>query len=91
MAVIGMGSSGIQVTAEVSSYAERLYTWIRSPTWITAGFAQNHAGPNGANFECTLPNMKLLELEADSLCRQFGSKAKVCARSSFVPPVLQSD
>ncbi|CAH0020174.1 unnamed protein product [Clonostachys rhizophaga] len=51
VAVIGMGSSGIQVTAEVSSYAERLYTWIRSPTWITAGFAQNHAGPNGANFE----------------------------------------
>jgi cation diffusion facilitator CzcD-associated flavoprotein CzcO len=52
VAVIGMGSSGIQVTAEIAPYVEHLYTWIRSPTWITAGFAQNHAGPNGANFEC---------------------------------------
>ncbi|KAH8890173.1 FAD/NAD(P)-binding domain-containing protein [Thozetella sp. PMI_491] len=51
VAVIGMGSSGIQVTAEISSYVDHLYTWIRSPTWITAGFAQNHAGPDGANFE----------------------------------------
>ncbi|KAK7214878.1 hypothetical protein V2G26_002881 [Clonostachys chloroleuca] len=51
VAVIGMGSSGIQLTAEISSYVDHLYTWIRSPTWITAGFAQNHAGPNGENFE----------------------------------------
>ncbi|KAF2652919.1 cyclohexanone monooxygenase [Lophiostoma macrostomum CBS 122681] len=51
VAVIGMGSSGIQVTAEISQYVEHMYTWIRSPTWITAGFAQNHAGPDGTNFE----------------------------------------
>ncbi|OJD16203.1 hypothetical protein AJ78_03635 [Emergomyces pasteurianus Ep9510] len=51
VAVIGMGSSGIQITAEISSQVDQLYTWIRSPTWVTAGFAQNHAGPNGANFE----------------------------------------
>lgn len=52
VAVIGMGSSGIQITAEISKYVDHLYTWIRSPTWITAGFAQNHAGPDGENFEC---------------------------------------
>ncbi len=52
VAVIGMGSSGIQVTAEIAPIVGQLYTWIRSPTWITAGFAQEHAGPNGANFEC---------------------------------------
>lgn len=49
-----MGSSGIQLTAEISQHVDHLYTWIRSPTWITAGFAQNHAGPNGANFECKI-------------------------------------
>ncbi|KAI8155151.1 FAD-binding monooxygenase [Colletotrichum sp. SAR 10_70] len=30
-----------------------LVTFIRSPTWITAGFAQSHAGPGGANFSFT--------------------------------------
>ena len=51
VAVIGVGSSGIQVTANIASKVEKLYTWIRSPTWITAGFAQKYAGPDGANFE----------------------------------------
>lgn len=55
VAVIGTGSSGIQVTAEIADKVRQLYTWIRSPTWVTAGFAQNWAGPNGTNFECTLP------------------------------------
>ncbi|KAI1628632.1 hypothetical protein EDD37DRAFT_684368 [Exophiala viscosa] len=51
VAVIGVGSSGIQVTAEIAAQVGQLYTWVRSPTWVTAGFAQNYAGPNGANFE----------------------------------------
>jgi hypothetical protein len=32
---------------------EELVTFIRTPTWITAGFAQRKAGPGGANFEFT--------------------------------------
>lgn len=53
VAVIGVGSSGIQVTANIASKVKQLYTWVRSPTWITAGFAQKYAGPNGSNFEYT--------------------------------------
>lgn len=49
--MIGVGSSGIQVTANIASKVEKLYTWVRSPTWITAGFAQKYAGPGGGNFE----------------------------------------
>lgn len=52
VAVIGIGSSGIQVTAAIAPIVDRIYTWVRSPTWITAGFAGKFAGPNGANFEC---------------------------------------
>lgn len=52
MAVVGNGSSGIQIVANVHQEASQLYTWIRSPTWITPGFAQKYAGPNGGNFEC---------------------------------------
>lgn len=51
--MIGIGSSGIQVIANIANKVSQLYTWVRSPTWITAGFAQKYAGPNGANFEYT--------------------------------------
>ncbi|KAK5045518.1 hypothetical protein LTR84_009136 [Exophiala bonariae] len=58
VAVIGTGSSGIQLTANIAEHTEKLYTWIRSPTWITAGFAQQFAGPNGANFQYTVEQKK---------------------------------
>ncbi|OGM39642.1 hypothetical protein ABOM_011452 [Aspergillus bombycis] len=51
VAVIGSGSSGVQITPNIAPDVEKLYTWIRSPTWVTAGFAQQYAGPNGSNFE----------------------------------------
>jgi cation diffusion facilitator CzcD-associated flavoprotein CzcO len=52
VAVIGSGSSGVQTVASVYSDVSKLYTWVRSPTWITAGFAQKYAGKDGANLEC---------------------------------------
>ncbi|KAH8586249.1 hypothetical protein B0O99DRAFT_703109 [Bisporella sp. PMI_857] len=51
VAVIGSGSSGVQVVASIYPLVSHLYTWVRSPTWITAGFAQKYAGKGGANFE----------------------------------------
>jgi cation diffusion facilitator CzcD-associated flavoprotein CzcO len=53
VAVIGSGSSGVQVVASIYPEVSKLYTWVRSPTWITAGFAQKFAGPDGANLECS--------------------------------------
>lgn len=50
--MIGIGSSGVQIIPHIAPDVKKLYTWIRSPTWITAGFAQQYAGPGGANFEC---------------------------------------
>ena len=52
VAVVGIGSSGVQIIATIAESVEKLYCWIRSPTWITAGFAQKFAGPDGGNFEC---------------------------------------
>jgi cation diffusion facilitator CzcD-associated flavoprotein CzcO len=52
VAVIGAGSSGVQIVAAIQQKVQRLYHWIRSPIWITAGFAQTWAGKNGANFRC---------------------------------------
>ncbi len=52
VAVLGIGSSGIQIVSKIASQVKQLYAWVRSPTWITAGFAQRFAGPDGANFHC---------------------------------------
>ncbi|KAK6380201.1 hypothetical protein LTS17_005390 [Exophiala oligosperma] len=50
VAVIGIGSSGIQIISNIAHKVDRLYTWIRTPTWITAAFAQRFSGPGGGNF-----------------------------------------
>ncbi|KAF2733825.1 FAD/NAD(P)-binding domain-containing protein [Polyplosphaeria fusca] len=50
VAVIGAGSSGVQIVAAIQGQVSKLYHWIRSPIWITAGFAQTWAGKQGANF-----------------------------------------
>lgn len=52
VAVIGSGSSGVQTVAAIYPDVEKMYHWVRNPTWITAGFAQNFAGPGGKNFNC---------------------------------------
>jgi cation diffusion facilitator CzcD-associated flavoprotein CzcO len=52
VAVLGAGSSGVQIVAAIQPNVSKLYHWIRSPIWITAGFAQSWAGKNGANFAC---------------------------------------
>jgi cation diffusion facilitator CzcD-associated flavoprotein CzcO len=52
VAVVGAGSSGIQIVATIASSVKKLYSWVRSPTWVTAGFAQRFAGPDGQNFAC---------------------------------------
>lgn len=52
IAVIGAGSSGVQIVASLYDKISRLYTWVRSPTWITTGFAQDFAAENGGNFNC---------------------------------------
>ena len=60
VAVIGVGSSGIQITATIASQVSQLYTWVRSPTWVTAGFAQKFAGADGGNFACMSSSQQLL-------------------------------
>ncbi|KAJ7221713.1 FAD/NAD-P-binding domain-containing protein [Mycena pura] len=51
VAVIGSGSSGIQVLSAIQPEAKQVYHWIRSPTWITGAFAPQFAGPGGVNFQ----------------------------------------
>lgn len=50
VALIGAGSSAVQILPNIYEKVSEVYTWIRSKIWITAGFAQEYAGKNGANF-----------------------------------------
>ncbi|KAI4939241.1 uncharacterized protein J4E92_000525 [Alternaria infectoria] len=61
VAVIGAGSSGVQIVASIQQKVQHLYHWIRSPIWITAGFAQTWAGKNGANFRYSEEQLRYLE------------------------------
>jgi cation diffusion facilitator CzcD-associated flavoprotein CzcO len=53
VAVLGCGSSGIQIVPHIQPVVKHLTTFIRQPTWITAGFAQKYAGAGGTNFNFT--------------------------------------
>lgn len=49
VALIGNGSTGVQILPNILADVERVYVYIRSKTWVTASFAQRFAGANGAN------------------------------------------
>lgn len=52
VAVIVSGSSGVQTVTAVYKDASRVYTWVRIPTWITAGFGGKFVRPDRGNSEC---------------------------------------
>jgi cation diffusion facilitator CzcD-associated flavoprotein CzcO len=60
VAIIGSGSSAAQVVPSIQPIVKKLYSFNRSATWITAGFAQRFAGPDGGNFYYTEKQKKLL-------------------------------
>jgi len=49
VALIGNGSTGVQILPAILDEVESVKVYIRSRTWVTAGFAQRFAGPNGSN------------------------------------------
>lgn len=61
VAVVGSGSSGVQIVAKIIPEVKELYHWVRSPIWITAAFAQTWAGKDGANFKYSKEQLKFLE------------------------------
>ena len=49
VALIGNGSTGIQILPAILDEVEKIYVFIRNRTWVTASLAQKFAGPNGTN------------------------------------------
>lgn len=53
VAVVGGGSSAVQVIPSIQPQVGKLYAFLRSPVWVTTGFGAKYAGPGGTNFKYT--------------------------------------
>lgn len=53
VALIGNGSSGIQVLPNILERVKKVYVHIRSATWITSRIGEEFAGPKGVNYKFT--------------------------------------
>lgn len=53
VALIGNGSSGVQILPAIIDRVKKVYVHIRSPTWVTTNFAAKFAGPGGMNYDYT--------------------------------------
>ncbi|CAK9782911.1 FAD/NAD(P)-binding domain-containing protein [Cutaneotrichosporon oleaginosum] len=63
MAIIGAGSTAVQIVPVLQKLVSHMKCFIRSPVWITPAFAAQYAGPGGTNFDYT-PEQKA-EFDAD--------------------------
>ena len=75
VAVIGMGSTALQLIPTIAPEVSHLYTFVRSPTWVTPGFAQKYSGPGGTNFDCNVPRPNIPQLVL-SICPQIPRSKK---------------
>lgn len=58
VAVVGGGSSAVQVIPNIQPTVGKLFAFLRSPVWITTGFGAKFAGPGGTNFQYTAEQIK---------------------------------
>lgn len=58
VAVIGGGSSAVQIIPNIQPTVGKLTAFLRSPVWITTGFGAKYAGPGGTNFKYTPEQLK---------------------------------
>jgi cation diffusion facilitator CzcD-associated flavoprotein CzcO len=61
VAMIGSGSSAVQIVPNIRAEVKNLKCFIRSTSWVTAGFGSNFAGENGANFKCKFARYPAME------------------------------
>jgi hypothetical protein len=76
VAVVGGGSSAVQIIPSIQPRVKKLIPYLRSPIWITAGFGAKYAAPGGVNFQCTYISRPRYRL-ADLICRLRGPKRPV--------------
>ncbi|KAK5443483.1 hypothetical protein LTS15_010628 [Exophiala xenobiotica] len=84
VALVGAGSSAVQILPNIYDKVDKVYTWIRNKIWITAGFAQNFAGKDGANFEYNEEQQKLFQDPDEYLAYRKMIEGELNQRFSFI-------
>ena len=82
VALIGNGSTGIQILPQIQKVAGKLTTFIRHSTWISANFLNDFAGPDGKNYEYTDEQRKRWKENPDEYY-QYRSKLEHTFNSLF--------
>ncbi|KAF7346708.1 FAD/NAD(P)-binding domain-containing protein [Mycena sanguinolenta] len=91
VAVIGTGSTAVQVIPTIAPTVKSLTAFIRSSIWVTPGFAAKYAGPNGANFLYSEEQRKeILEDEEKSLIYRKGVETEINVRFRFAIKTSQA-
>ena len=67
VAVIGGGSSAVQIIPSIQPKVKKLIPYLRSPVWITAGFGAKYAALGGENFKCASPR-KVVRMLLGTCC-----------------------
>ncbi|KAJ6503581.1 cyclohexanone monooxygenase [Mycena sanguinolenta] len=84
IAVVGAGSTAVQVIPTIAPTVKSLTAFIRSSIWITPSFAAKYAGPNGANFAYSEELRKeVLEDEEKSLAYRKAVETEINVRFRF--------
>lgn len=68
VAIIGNGSSGIQILPQMQPAALEIVNYIRSPTWMSPNFAAEFT-PNGKNFKFSEEDKKKLSENSQEMLR----------------------
>ena len=58
VAVVGGGSSAVQLIPSIQPEVGKLFAFLRSPVWVTTGFGAKFSGPGGTNFEYSAEQIK---------------------------------
>lgn len=66
VAVIGNGSSGIQIVPNMQPKVSKLVTYVRNPSWISINFCADKA-KDGKNFEYTEEEKQNLRDDPEAL------------------------
>lgn len=69
VAIIGSGSSAVQIVPNILPGVKALKCFVRSESWVTAGFGSNFAGKDGGNFKYTEEQKKLLATDPKTYLR----------------------
>ncbi|KAK5050534.1 hypothetical protein LTR84_003815 [Exophiala bonariae] len=61
VALVGAGSSAVQILPNIYPDVEKVYTWVRSKVWITGNFSQSFTRADGSNYQYTDEQQKIFD------------------------------